>query len=645
LILGFGICLLYLWPLTLHPNSVPYPPNSEFTDLLITHLPNAEYIRDSLMRYGQWPLWNAQLFAGQPFAADPLAGLWYPPNSLLWVLPLPFAFNLLFILHLAFAGYGLYRFLRAEGLTDGPALLGGLAFCGTPKLIAHIGAGHVSLVFAVAWTPWLLLAIKRAAMEDRLKRSALAGAVLALIFLADVRWAFYAAVLGGAYALVCFAPLWRQLPTYATAVKSFPAFTFIFLSLSAILALPLVEFIRLSNRRALTLADAATFSLPPFPYLLGLIIPNLGGFHEYMTYVGVVPLLLAFFGVNRRTLFWLVSVGVAIAFSLGSNFFLFPLLFRLVPGLGFLRVPPRAWFIVALGICILAAHGLQFLLSNLWPRYARLPRSPALLLPVIILLMVLDLVRVDSTLIVARPRPPRLAASEWIAAQLGTFRVYSPSYSLPAGDGLQHLDGVDPLQLAATVKFVEAASGVRATRYSVTLPAFEADDVTTANAGAIPDARLLGLLNVKYVAAEFPLTAPGLVLAQTFGRTQIFENTGLAARAWVEPAADGLALGSPTVSESGETAEIKFWSPNRIEVRATGPGRLVLSEVMYPGWRATVDGVSVSVETADGLLRSVALVEGAHEIIFDFQPVSVYLGAAITLLGLLVLLGLWLWRK
>ena len=48
--------MLFLWPLTLHPNFVPFHPGSQFSDLLITHLPNAEYIRDSLARYGEWPL-------------------------------------------------------------------------------------------------------------------------------------------------------------------------------------------------------------------------------------------------------------------------------------------------------------------------------------------------------------------------------------------------------------------------------------------------------------------------------------------------------------------------------------------------------------------------------------------------------------
>ena len=679
----FLLALLYLWPLSLHPNFIAFPPKSEFTDLLITHLPNAEYVRDSLARYGQLPLWNAQMFAGQPFAADPLAGMWYPPGWLLLVrsVPLPFAFNLLLALHVAWAGYGLYRLLRDEGLPPGPAFLGGLAFCGTPKLIAHLGAGHVSLVCAVSWTPWLMLAVKRAASGGGLKHGALAGASLALIFLADVRWAFYAGGLGAAYWLVLLSrvlahsgppprPLTnviarseatKQSTRLFFAVGPALAFGGIFLSLSAVLALPLAEFLSYSNRSALTLAEAAVLSLPPYPYLLGLVIPDLGGFYEWMTYLGVVPLLLSFLGLSRGKLFWAAVVLCAVAFSLGANFGFFPLLFRLLPGLGFLRVPPRAWFIVAFGVCLLAAHGAQSLISDLLPRLAQRYARPSLtyfvsyLLPLLCLLTALDLLRVDSTLLVARPRPARVPAAEWIAAQPGLFRVYSPSYSLPPGDGLQHVDGVNPLQLAASVKFIESASGVHASSYSVTLPAFEAEtpeapvDLATANAEAAPDARLLGLLNVKYVAAEFPLTAPGLSLAQIYGRTRVYENVQAVARAGViTPASEVSLNNSPATSLAGveaDRAEIQFLSPNRVELRAAGPGRLILSEVIYPGWQVWVDGVGQPIEMAGGLLRSVVLASGEHEVIFEFHPLTVYVGAAISLLGLIALIGLWRWGK
>src|SRR5260221_14117451 len=132
------LALLYLWPLALHPNWVAFPPGSNVTDLLLSHFPNAVYWRDALSRYGQWPLWNGQIMAGLPFAADPLAGIWYPPALALLVLPLPLGFNVLLALQLAWAGYGLFRFLRGEGLALPASALGAVAFARTPKLAAHL---------------------------------------------------------------------------------------------------------------------------------------------------------------------------------------------------------------------------------------------------------------------------------------------------------------------------------------------------------------------------------------------------------------------------------------------------------------------------------------------------------------------------
>ena len=627
----FFLALFFLWPLALHPTFIPFTPNAQFSDLLITHLPNAAYVREALTRYGQIPLWNAQVFAGQPFAADPLAGLWYPPNWLtFWpALSLPLAFNLLLAVHLAWAGGGMLAFLRAEGLRSAPAFLGALAFMGTPKLVAHIGAGHISLVCAVAWTPWLLLAIRCAATEGGLKRGAMAGAVLAFLFLADVRWAFYAGVLGVTF-WISYLPPSVQRRVRGRGLPAALAFVIILLSLTAILSLPLGQFLIASNRKALTLTEATEFSLP-WLYLLGLVIPNLGGFHEWMTYVGVVPLLLSLVGIRRRTLFWLMAVLIAIAFSLGLNFSLFPLLFRIVPGLAWLRVPPRAWFVVALGICVLAAHGAQRLVDEILPHlpysHDRAPWLSRFLLPAIVLFTLADLLRMDGTLIEARPMPPRVPAAEWIAAQPGQFRVYSPSYSLPLGDGLEHVDGVDPLQLRDSVGFIEEAIGVHAPGYSVTVPAFDSGDVAAANVGAVPDPRPLGLLNVKYIAAEFPLDVPGLKLVQTFGRTHVYENAAFRPRTWIEYG----------------TAKIAGWSPNRLRLQAEGPGLLVASEVMYPGWQATVNGVGAPVETVERILRGVRVESGAQEVVLEFRPAVVYAGAMLTAVGLLLLAVLWRW--
>jgi hypothetical protein len=625
------VACLFLWPLVLHPGFIPVRPGGQESDLLLSHLPNAAYLRSSLARYGQWPLWNAQILAGEPFAANPLSGMWYPPNLLLALpdLPLPVVLNLLFILHVTWAGYGVFRLLRAEGLPDGTAFLGGLAFAGTPKLIAHLAAGHVSLVFAVAWTPWLLLVVRNMATRPGARTGALVGVVMAGMFLAGVIWPAYVGLLAGAYGLTTWAagrsPSMQPRPPFKALLWSGGVATAFFLLLSAVLLLPFVELIAYSARSALGMQDAAIYSLPPFPYLLGLLVPLRGVIHEWVTYAGLAPLGLALAGVGRRP-FWAAAGVTAGIFALGSNSFLFPLVFRWLPGLNMLRVPSRAWFIVALAVCLLAAHGWQLVVTR-WGAPLRPLRYARLGLPVLLVVTSVDLLWMNSSLLEARPMLAPSPAATWLAARPGLFRVYSSSASLPLPDTLQHVEGVDPLHLAALADFVARATQISGHAYCVSVPAiFSSDPASTPP----PSALLLGLLNVRYVVSDFDVAAPGLRLVQQFAATRIYENSLAQPRAWLA---------------GGAAAEVEEWSPDRIVVRAAGPGLLILSEVAYPGWEARIDWKRVPIETVDGLLRGVRVGPGMQAVEFRFRPQPVFAGGLLTIIGLCALLGPWRWTK
>ena len=115
-----ALAAAFFWPLWFAPDGFLYRPNSVYSDLTITHWPNALLIRDSLATWGQVPLWRHLVLSGEPFAANPLSGLWYPPNLLLLLLPLTVAFNLLFVLHTAWAGLGAYRLQQFKYLDQHP---------------------------------------------------------------------------------------------------------------------------------------------------------------------------------------------------------------------------------------------------------------------------------------------------------------------------------------------------------------------------------------------------------------------------------------------------------------------------------------------------------------------------------------------
>jgi hypothetical protein len=279
-----------------------------------------------------------------------------------------------------------------------------------------------------------------------------------------------------------------------------------------------------------------------------------------------------------------------------------------------------------------------------------------------------DLCLVGSTLYRVRPADAVLAEEEsaaaWLAEHPGDFRVYSPSYSIPhhtgAVHGVEMVDGVDPFQLSDYADFMRVATGVDLPGYSVTVPSFpevaKGEDMLLAHRDVVPNLRFLGLLNVRYLAAAFPLEAEGLTSMGEQGEVYVYRNEQALPRAFVVgrvEAADGLdgALAWLVENDPSRAAvvdgglasygpagmrevSVVEWTPNRIRAEAEGPGLLVLSEVYDPDWRAEVDGETAEVVRVNGILRGVYLAgAGQHQITFAYQPAGLWVGCALTAAG------------
>jgi hypothetical protein len=685
------LLLLPLLVTLLHLNTFPYPPQpGAYSDLAVTHYPNAYFLQHELFEERIVPLWSPAILSGYPFAADPLSGLMYPPGWIALLLPLPAGLNLLGVLHLIWGGLGMLFLLRAEGVEYPAALFGGLAFELMPKAVAHAGAGHLTLLYALAWTPWLLwvwrvnYATALGQGNRRQRKWLQPGMLLALIFLADVRWAVYAGILWWAYALA-HSHDWRTTSGRLLVQSGLAAM------LAAPLALPLLEYTLRSTRGSMTAADILAYSLP-LTRLLGLIFPDFRGFHEWMLYPGAAVLCLSLAVLfdreaRRGKAFWLWVAAISLLISLGSFVPGANYLARL-PGLSLLRVPARALFLTGFAMSILAAWGIEAIQNGLTPTGGRrlrlvliglagfaivlaigvgvmtgklpLPFSwgtgavcvsvawlawgtrggtikrTSLWVAGLFLIALLDWGAIDRSLIVFRPAEQVLNegvdAARWLASQEGTFRVYSPSYSIPqqtaARFGLQLADGVDPLQLERYAAFMEEATGVPRRGYSVTMPPFADGDPMTSNASYTPDPAALGLLNVRYVASAFDLSVKGLTFRAEFDGIRLYENMQALPRAWVQP--ENVPSGQQAMP-----AHVIDWQPNRITVEATGPGLLYLSEIAYPGWRAYVDGRRADLPVT-GLLRRLSIGPGTKRIDFIFKPASVYIGLVLCIVGLIL---------
>jgi hypothetical protein len=105
-----------------------------------------------------------------------------------------------------------------------------------------------------------------------------------------------------------------------------------------------------------------------------------------------------------------------------------------------------------------------------------------------------------------------------------------------------------------------------------------------------------------------------------------------------------LSLGGTTrgmVPQRDERVVIRRYAPDEvgIEVSSSGGGLLVLSDLLYPGWKVRVNGREEEVIKAFGLLRGVMVGEGRSEVIFYYRPLSFYLGMIVSLAAIIAWLA------
>ncbi|MEA3375792.1 MAG: YfhO family protein [Chloroflexota bacterium] len=85
----------------------------------------------------------------------------------------------------------------------------------------------------------------------------------------------------------------------------------------------------------------------------------------------------------------------------------------------------------------------------------------------------------------------------------------------------------------------------------------------------------------------------------------------------------------------GEAAQIAFagYGLNAVELTVEAPtdGWLLLSDVYYPGWRASIDGIRTPVLRADYTFRAVSVPAGSHTVRMTFAPWTWQVGLGLSL--------------
>jgi hypothetical protein len=413
-------------------------------------------------------------------------------------------------------------------------------------------------------------------------------------------------------------------------------------------------------------------------------------------YFGVFPFLLAIVGVwkNWANLWVRYFTGIAIAgflYSLGSFSLLHGVLYAVVPFLSLAREAGRFLFLSNFGLAILAGFGVEALFAtvaqpgawsasnrilkwvvigcllalagpavfgrpqmNPWSafsllmillscalfRYAAAGRTGPWMQFLMMLLVLFDLSAFDwsarNKIEVAKNGTDHLEVvtscrhpAEYLKSQPGPFRIQVLADSRPnVGDvfGIQTVNGAgaslltDYTRLMGNLNLLNVRYTLRPASFSEPDPVYQDSAWKVySNPGAFPRAWLVHNIEIE--------RSPSKLIERVFALGAEARRIAIVG----EPL--GVTLGG-AVDGAGEAVAFDSYHSNRMEmnVRANSRGLLVLSEMYYPGWQATVNGRPAHIYKVDGGLRGIVVPAGQSRVLVHYAPGLVYAGALLTIL-------------
>jgi len=240
-----------------------------------------------------------------------------------------------------------------------------------------------------------------------------------------------------------------------------------------------------------------------------------------------------------------------------------------------------------------------------------------------------------------RFQPPPVV--EFLQGQPAPFRVWHER-QLPGNYGvvwrLEDTGGISPLRLDRYQRFLNALPSDRARSLLNVQYAFTWEHV-------LPDGQLVEEYSDPEQDAYFYRIEATAPLAYVVYSAQIeADDTAALERLAVpdfDPRQQVILAQDPGFELPGAgsaTVQILERLPNRLEleVDTDADGVLVLSEIDYPGWQATVDGRQAPILRANTVLRALPLRAGQHKVEMVFRPWTVFAGLAISVLILAVVL-------
>lgn len=600
--------IIFFSPLLLNPNILTTKNN----DLARNYIPMIDFIHNSFWDWGQIPLWRGEQLMGETFVGNPLSSLFFPTNILFVFLPAQQAAFTYIYLDFLMAALFTFMLARSYKFSRLSSFSSAIFYALSTKMLVHLEAGHITMLSAFALFPLSFLALRKLIEMFNFSWLVIGAFSLTCIYFAYPTIFYYSTIFLGIYSLYKM----QDLKDLKQISKSIIFLFALSIGLSAILLIPQLELGPLSTRDSLTLQDVAIPLWNFKKFLFSLLFPyiNLTKVnHEEFLYFGAAPTFLALFGftrLKRKQKITLAIIGtIAIFFAAGLSTPIFKLAYNYMPLLNYSRVTTRLWFAVALVVALLSGYALEKLNNK---------RITFLLLGFFLM----------ETAFIFNTRFKSLNSLsyqneelyQYISKDVGLSRAYCTTAcfdsQLLSKHKIQILEGENPIQQKAFINFLSEAGNYKWGKFAVIFPPYEVWQVKNP---PIPNARLLGQANVKYIASTYPIGSADFKEEGVFGDIYLYKNEKFIPRAYF--------------LETQDKVKIQTYSPNKISLNfraSDNPRALIFSENYYPGWSGYVDTIKLNVEPY-GVFRKIVVPANYENLDLKFQPKSYTFGKTITL--------------
>lgn len=335
-----------------------------------------------ILRRGEIPLWNPYELCGNPFVGNNQSAVFYPETWLHALMPPERALGWATALYLFCSGSLMYWFLRVLALRRLACIVGALAFMFNGFIIGWLC--FPSFRSVPGWLPGMLAAFEMSTRGRRPLWMGVCGLLTGLQFLAgNLHISLYVLVAFVSWVAFRCGVRWRRdgcRPVLVSAASAGGALVVGGL-VACVQLLPTLELAGMSSRAGGLAYQAVLDQAIPWQNLLGLLMPDLLGnpvdynhwgaelgkvyraYTESALYVGVLPVLLAPLGWRRQeTRYWLALAACGALLAIGTH--LNAVLYFLVPGFRSLSGIGRAVMLVATGVAIAGAIGLDTVLRS-----------------------------------------------------------------------------------------------------------------------------------------------------------------------------------------------------------------------------------------------------------------------------------------